>query len=120
RLTNKGESTMKNLCIALLVILALSVSVLAETWKNVPLVDSMCAAKVKENPDKHPTKCAIKCADGGYGIIAGDGKFLKFDEDGNAKALAALKATKKENSLRATVTGDLSGDTIKVKSVSLD
>jgi len=111
---------MKKLSIGLLVILALSVAAWAETWKNVTLVDSMCAAKVKEDPDKHTTKCAIKCADGGYGIIASDGKFLKFDEDGNAKALAALKATKKESNLRATVAGERSGDTIKVKSVSLD
>ena len=80
----------------------------------------MCAAKVKADPDKHPTKCAIQCQASGYGILTSDGTFLKFDSAGNDKALAALKATKKADHLRATVTGEKDGDTIKVDSLSLD
>jgi hypothetical protein len=91
-----------------------------ETWKGVPLVDTMCSAKVKDAPDKHTTSCAISCAKGGFGIIAEDGSYLKFDDAGNKKALSALKATKKTDHLRATVVGERDGDTIKVKSVSLD
>ena len=49
-----------------------------------------------------------------------DGKFVKFDEAGNAKALAALKATKKEKDLKAKVTGTLDGDTVQVESVELE
>ena len=68
-----------------LVLIVLSVPALAgsETWKNVSLVDTMCSAKVKAEPDKHTTDCAIGCAKGGYGIVASDGTYLKFDEAGN-------------------------------------
>ena len=80
----------------------------------------MCVDKAKANPDKHTVKCALACEDGGYGILTADGKYLKFDDAGNKKALAALHATKKTDSLRATVEGTVSGDEIKVSSLSLD
>lgn len=92
----------------------------AETWKNVSLLDSQCLDKAKANPDKHTVKCALSCEDGGYGILTPEGKYLKFDDEGNKKALAALQATKKTDHVRATVEGTLSGDEIKVTSLSLD
>ena len=49
--------------------------------------------------------------------MTADGKFLKFDEAGNTKALALLKDTKKESDLKATVVGSADGDTLKVESV---
>jgi hypothetical protein len=87
----------------------------AETW-NGTLVDVMC-----KNQDLagHTTQCAIKCAKSGYGLVMADGKFVKFDEAGNAKALAALKATSKEKDLKAKVTGALDGETVQVESVEL-
>jgi hypothetical protein len=96
-------------------------ALLAEEWKNVSLVDAMCAEKdaVKADPDKHPAKCAVACAKSGYGIMA-DGKFLKFDDAGNKQASAALAATKKTDHLRATVTGERKGDQIAVQKVTLD
>jgi hypothetical protein len=103
---------------ALLLILPLSAA--AETWKSVAVVDTMCAVKVKADPDKHPTSCALTCAKGGFGVLTADGSFLKLDEAGNEKAVAALKNTKKSDHLRATVTGERNGDTIKVESLSLD
>ena len=81
------------------------------------LMDQMC--KDKDGAD-HPAKCAIACSKSGYGIKTADGKFLKLDEAGNTKALAALKATDKTKDLKATVSGTLDGDTIKTESVSLD
>jgi hypothetical protein len=103
-----------------LVLITLSVPVFAgETWKNVSLVDTMCSAKVKADPDKHTRDCAIGCEKGGFGIITADGKFLKFDDAGNAKAVAALKASSKKDHLRADVSGDLAGDTIKVTALTL-
>ncbi len=92
----------------------------AEEWKGVAVVDSNCLAKVKANPDAHTTACALQCAKGGYGLLATDGSFLKFDAAGNEKAVAALKATKKTDHLRATVSGERSGDTIKVSALALD
>lgn len=81
------------------------------------LMDSNC--KDKDAAD-HTAKCAIACAKSGFGVKTADGKYLKLDEAGNAKALAALKATDKTKDLKTTVTGTLDGDTIKTEAVSLD
>jgi hypothetical protein len=91
-----------------------------ETWSHVALMDTQCATKFKDNPDKHDTKCALQCQKAGYGIYAQDGSFLKLDTAGNQKALAALKGTSQTDHLRATVTGERQGDTIKVASLKLD
>jgi len=93
----------------------LSVAAFAETW-NGTLVDVSCKDKDLAG---HTTKCAIGCAKSGFGLVTSDGKFVKFDEAGNAKALAALKATDKEKDLKAKVTGDLDEETIKVESIEI-
>ncbi len=103
-----------------LVALSASLALVAETWKDAPLVDAQCLDKVKADPDKHTTKCALACEDGGYGILTPDGAFLKFDAAGNARAVAVLQATKKKDHLRATVEGTRSGEEIQVTSVKLD
>ena len=109
--------------IALCSLLAAALSVLAaqaETWNNVPMVDTMCYAKVKADPDSHPVSCALACSKGGYGIIATDGAFLKFDESGNARVVDLLKSSKKKDRLRVTVDAERDGGTLKVKSLSLN
>ncbi len=106
---------MKFLPIAILIALPCA----AETFKNVALVDVACSSKVKANPDSHTRDCAIKCEKSGYAIVTSDGSVLKLDEKGNQEAAAALKASKKSDHLRATVTGDRDGDTLKVKSLKM-
>lgn len=91
----------------------------AQTWTKVSMVDSMCALKVKADPDNHTRECAMQCAKGGYGILASDGTYLKFDKAGNEQAAAILKASKAADHLRVTVTGDRKGDTISVASLQL-
>jgi hypothetical protein len=98
---------------------AASFTLSAETWKNVPVVDAQCVDKVKANPDKHTAKCALACADEGFGILTSDGTFLKFDKDGNAKALAAIEQTKNTDHLRADVEGERTGGEIKVTAFKL-
>jgi ABC-type oligopeptide transport system substrate-binding subunit len=115
--------TMKRvLLLAAAALVALPLAARAEVWKNASLLDSMCSAKEKvaKDPDSHPSACALSCAKSGYGIVDSSGKFLKFDKAGNDLVLAALKSTKKTDHLRVTVDGDLRGDTIAVKSVTLD
>ena len=97
-------------------LLLFSAAAFAGTW-NGTLVDVMCKNK---DLASHTAKCAIGCAKSGYGLVMADGKFLKFDEAGNMKALAALKATSKEKDLKAKVTGTLDGDTVQVESVELE
>jgi len=69
----------------------------------------------------HTRQCALMaaCQKSGYGVFTYDNKFLSFDAAGNQKALAALKASKKEDDLRVEVTGEIQGDTIKVVSLKL-
>lgn len=87
----------------------------AETWTGT-LVDVMCKGK---DLSSHTTKCAVACAKGGYGLVLSDGKFLKLDEMGNAKALTALKGSAKEKDLKARVTGTTEDELIKVQTVEL-
>ncbi len=108
------------LMVSAILLLALSGIAAAETWANVTLIDANCATKMKNNPDKHTTQCALHCAESGLGILTPDGSFLRFDAAGNQKAIAALKATKKTDHLRATVTGEREGENIKVQSLKLD
>jgi len=101
----------------LLAALALASSLaFAETWTG-NVVDVMC-----KNNDLagHTKECAISCSKSGYGIVLADGKFIKFDEHGNAKALAALKASNKEKDLKAKVNGTLKDDVIQVESIRID
>lgn len=87
----------------------------ADTWSGT-LVDVMCKGKDLAG---HTRQCAVGCAKGGFGLVLSDGKFLKFDETGNSKALATLKASTKEKDLKTRVTGSLDGDVIKVESVEI-
>ena len=89
------------------------------------LIDKMCSAKVLQGGQKaaraHTRECALMpdCAKSGYGVYTADGKFITFDSDGNKKAEEALRASKKKDNLRVTVTGELSGDTITLASLKL-
>jgi len=107
---------MKKLALLTAAASMLSVAAFAETL-NGTLVDVMCKDKDLAG---HTTKCALGCAKSGFGLVTGEGKFLKFDEAGNAKALAALKATKKEGDLKAKVDGTGDGDNIQVSSIEID
>lgn len=88
---------------------------LADTFTGT-LVDVMCKDKDLAG---HTAKCALSCAKTGFGVVLGDGKFVKFDEAGNAKALAAVKATSKEKDLKVKVDGTLDGETLAVNTIEL-
>ena len=105
--------------LALLGMFVLPAIAAAETYKDVPVVDSNCSKKVADNPDSHTRACALKCEASGYGIITSDKKFVKFDAAGNKEMVAALKSSDKKDHLRVDVTGDVEGDTLKVKSIKL-
>jgi hypothetical protein len=104
---------MKKLLAGLLVTSTLA---LAETWSGT-VVDVMCK---KNDLASHTRDCAISCAKSGFGIVLADGTFIKFDERGNVKALAALKASAKEKDLKAKVTGAKKEDVIQVESIQIE
>lgn len=91
---------------------------LAGEWQG-HLMDAMCAAKMKDKAAGHKAKCALNCAKSGFGLVTADGKYIKFDEAGNAKAQEALKSTSKEQDLTVKVTGTLNGETIQVESLRI-
>lgn len=103
--------------------LALPAFAATESYKDVPVVDTNCSAKVAADPDAHTRACALKCEASGFGIITSDKKYIKFDAEGNKEIKEQLKeqlkASSKKDHLRVDVTGDLQGDTLKVTSVKL-
>jgi len=110
---------MRKKLLVIMLVGLFSLPLLAEEWKNAAVVDVQCSAKAKANPDAHTRQCAMGCAKSGFGIFTSDGKFLKFDAKGNAAMVEALKKTEKTDHLRVNVKGDVSGDMIKVESLSL-
>jgi hypothetical protein len=92
---------------------------LAATFNDVSILDVACSKKSASTADAHTRDCALGCKESGFGIVTADKKFLKFDEAGNTKMLEQLKASDKADHLRVNVSGDVEGDTIKVKSVKL-
>jgi hypothetical protein len=109
---------MKKLIAVLVVVAGLPWVALAAEWQNVPMVDSMCLGKVKGDPDKHPTSCALKCADSGYQIKTAAG-WVKLDDAGNKLAISSLKASKRKDHIRVDVAGEQKGDVISVSSLKL-
>ncbi len=87
----------------------------AETFSGT-VVDVMCKGK---DLASHTRSCAVDCAKSGFGLVQADGKFLKFDESGNARTLSLLKKSNKEKDLKMKVNGTLDGEVIKVQSVEL-
>ena len=98
---------------------AMPVLASSENFTDVPVIDVNCSKKVAADPDAHTRTCALKCSESGYGIIIKDKEFVKLDANGNAQVVAALKGSDRKDHLRANVTGDLEGDTLKVRSFKL-
>jgi|ERR1700683_409344 hypothetical protein len=106
---------MKRLAVIAAAASMLSVAAFAETVTGT-LVDVMCKDK---DVASHTKQCALGCAKSGFGVVTSEGKFIKFDEAGNAKALAALKSTDKDKDLKAKVEGSMDGDVLQVTSLQI-
>ena len=104
---------MKSIALSLVLLAAPAIAAAADSVSGT-VVDVMCRGK---DLASHTRQCAVTCAKSGFGVVTADGKFLKFDEAGNAKTLAALKTLTKEKDLKAKVTGTIDGDLIRVESV---
>ena len=101
---------MKRTLFALLMLTQLAA---AESFSGT-VVDVMCRGK---DLASHTRECALTCSKSGYALVTADGKFLKFDESGNARALAQLKKMTKEKDLKAKVSGTVNGDVLKVETI---
>ena len=89
------------------------------------LVDQMCSAKIVkggvEAAKAHTKDCALaeKCKASGYGLVTADGKFLKFDADGDRMAATTIGFSSGKDNLAVSVNGTISGDSIKVVAIQL-
>lgn len=101
---------MKLLTLALVMLAPLAA---ADSFSGT-VVDVMCRGKDLAG---HTRECALACSKSGYALVTADGRFLKFDEAGNVRALAALKALDKDKDLKAKVSGTLAGDVLKVENL---
>ena len=103
----------------------------AETWSG-SLVDFNCYAALERNRNPHDTLIYVDrdtnseiryCTPGAkakvFGMIEPEGATFQFDAGGNAKAAELVRSVGKKSRIRVVVTGEKSGDTIKVDSVSL-
>jgi len=90
------------------------------------LVDRQCGAKMASTNDQkaasaHTRECALMpgCTGSGFGVLTADGKFMILDADGNKKAEAALKASKKASDIQVQVTGNVTGENVKVSTIKI-
>jgi hypothetical protein len=124
----------RSLCVAALLAGLAALASAAPVQVQGILIDQMCSSKadvrIVSGPrleggmivaEAHTRQCALMpaCERSGYGVFTYDNKFLKFDSAGSRKALAALRASKKEDDLKVEVTGVIEGDMIKVASLKL-
>ena len=89
------------------------------------LMDKMCSMKAVKEGQKaaamHTRQCTLMpdCEKSGYGVFTADNRCLLFDAVGNEQAAAALKSFQKKDNLKVKVSGEVTGDTIKVASLTL-
>ncbi len=90
------------------------------------LLDRMCSGKIVAGKDQkaaaaHTRECSLMpdCVKAGYGVFTADGKFITLDQAGNEKAAAALKSSKKKDNIQVRVTGEQTGDAMKVTAIKL-
>ena len=69
----------------------------------------------------HTKDCALMpdCKGSGYGVVTADGKFLKFDKDGDGMAAKVLGFTSRKDNIKVTVDGEVKGASIAVISIQL-
>jgi hypothetical protein len=89
------------------------------------LLDRMCSPKLVKAGQQaalaHTRECNLMpdCVKAGFGVLTADGKFITLDPAGNKMAVGALKASKLKDSIRVKVTGEQTGDAMKVASLKI-
>ena len=104
----------------------------AGNWPGT-LVDSKCFAIAERNVNPTDTLTYVDrdqnqeirlCSPGAktksFAVVQHDGISFNLDSAGNAKATEIVRKTGKNSSLAVVVTGEISGKTIKVDSISMD
>ena len=95
----------------------------AETWTG-DVLDVLCrpenvAVGAKKCPQNRACMLSDRCSSSGYGVLLADGRYLRFDAAGSAKALKLLRGITKDKDLKVTVTGTLHRDIITVDTLDI-
>lgn len=102
--------------------LAVTIPASAETWKNVMLLDQMCAKlpRIMKAATEHPRSCILECHEDGYGVVLSNGDFLKFDRNGSRLAMEILRSDDApEQNVRVNVIGSVKNGILHVERISL-
>lgn len=89
------------------------------------VVDQMCAKGMAKKGDpmaraaKHTKECALEeaCAASGYGLFYENGKWIKFDDNGDRLAREMFESSQKSSDFQADVTGEIKGEKFIVASL---
>ena len=84
-------------------------------------MDAACGARVAANAEKtakHTVACALmeSCKASGFGVIL-EGRFLKFDPEGDEQAVTLLENAKVRENFHVEVTGKFSETEVKVSAM---
>jgi hypothetical protein len=109
---------MRKILSLIALVFALAGASQAAEWTG-HLMDSMCAPTMRDKAASHTAECMKGCRDSGYGLVTQDGKYIKFNEAGNTKAVAELERSGKQENLLVKVAGELKGGVIQVESITM-
>ena len=115
---------MRNTLVSLCFILGIAHSASADDIQGL-LVDQNCVEDIVKNGREATLRqrpdCSLKenYARPTYALVTEDKRYYTFDGTGNKKALQILKGTPNRDDAKVVVTGDVQGDTIKVKYMSI-
>jgi hypothetical protein len=114
---------MKRTLLILFAAIAIT-SFAADTTVKGYLVDIACGQEDGSKPGfgaKHTKECLQMpdCVSSGYGVLTDDKKIIRFDKAGNEQAKKFIADLKKENDIKVTVTGTVSGGSITVNKIEL-
>jgi hypothetical protein len=112
---------MKRTLLVLFAAIAIS-SFAADTTVKGYLVDIACAHEDGAKPGfgaKHTKECLQMpdCVNSGYGVLTDDKKVIRFDKAGNEQAKKFIADLKKNNDIKVTVTGAVTGDSMTVSKI---
>ena len=115
---------MRNILVSLCFMLAIVQTVSADAIQGL-LVDQNCVEDIVKNGREATLRqrpdCSLKerYVRSTYALVTDDRRYYTFDETGNKKALQILKGTPNRDGAKVVVTGDVQGETIKVKYMSI-
>jgi hypothetical protein len=107
---------MKNIIRVGLIVLATAGLSLADSWSG-ELVAARCMQEPYASKAQPLEGCSPTSDTKVFAVRTADGKIYKLDEEGNRKALAALKEDRKLTNI--TVVGSLNGETVQVQSIEV-